>query len=207
MRHKGRISGWKDDRGFGFIASSTGGSRTFVHISSFANRSRRPNENDLVTYALAADPKGRARAVEVEFVGDSPRRMTNDRRVVYSIVVATTFLGLLGAAVVLKLFPPEGFVFYAAASVVAFAMYWRDKSAARASRRRTPESTLHTIGLLGGWPGSLVAMQVFRHKSGKLPFRAVFWATVAVNCSVLAWLLSAPGASFLGSFFSVWRDA
>jgi hypothetical protein len=28
MRHKGRITGWKDDRGFGFITPSTGGSQT-----------------------------------------------------------------------------------------------------------------------------------------------------------------------------------
>jgi len=60
MRRKGRITGWKDDRGFGFIIPATGGSQTFVHISSFANRNRRPSENDLVTYTLAADPKGRA---------------------------------------------------------------------------------------------------------------------------------------------------
>jgi uncharacterized membrane protein YsdA (DUF1294 family)/cold shock CspA family protein len=206
MRHEGRISGWKDDRGFGFIKSSTG-SQTFVHISSFANRRRRPSENDLVTYTLAADPRGRARAEQVEFVGDSARRAPNNRRVVYAIVAATTFLGLLGTAVVLKVLPAEVFVFYAAASVVAFVMYWRDKSAARTSRWRTPESTLHTLGLLGGWPGSLVAMQVFRHKSGKPSFRTMFWGTVALNCGALTWLTSASGASFLRSLLDVWRDA
>jgi uncharacterized membrane protein YsdA (DUF1294 family)/cold shock CspA family protein len=199
MRHKGRISGWKDDRGFGFITSSTDGSQTFVHISSFANRSRRPSENDLVTYTLAADPRGRARAVRVEFVGDPTRRTPNGRPVAYAIVVATTFLGLLGTAVALDVFPVNLLVFYAAASVVAFVMYWRDKSAARSSRWRTPESTLHTIGLLGGWPGSLIAMQVFRHKSGKPSFRAVFWGTVTLNCGVLVWLTSASGARLLGS--------
>src|SRR5688572_1858253 len=152
MRHKGRISGWKDDRGFGFITSSTGGSQTFVHISSFANRSRRPSENDLVTYALAADSRGRARAVQVEFVGD-PARRTQNRSVVYAFVVVTTFFALVGTAIALEVFPAEVLMVYAAASVVAFVMYWHDKSAARTSRRRTSESTLHTIGLLGGWPG------------------------------------------------------
>jgi uncharacterized membrane protein YsdA (DUF1294 family)/cold shock CspA family protein len=203
MRHKGRISSWKDDRSFGFITPSTGGSQTFVHISSFVNRSRRPSENDLVTYTLAADPKGRARAVQVQFVGDAPRRTPDNRPVVYAIAAATTFLGLLGMAVVLVGFPAEVFVFYAVVSVVAFVMYWHDKSAARTSRWRTPESTLHTVGLLGGWPGSLVAMQVFRHKSGKPSFQTVFWGTVAVNCGVLGWLMSASGAKFLGSLLGV----
>jgi uncharacterized membrane protein YsdA (DUF1294 family) len=114
-------------------------------------------------------------------------------------VIATTFFALVGTAIALKVFPVDVFVFYAAVSVIAFVMYWRDKSAARTSRRRTPESTLHTIGLLGGWPGSLIAMQVFRHKSAKPSFRAVFWGTVALNCGALAWLTSASGARFLGS--------
>jgi uncharacterized membrane protein YsdA (DUF1294 family)/cold shock CspA family protein len=198
MRHKGRISGWKDDRGFGFITSSTGGNQTFVHISSFANRSRRPSENDLVTYTLAADSKGRARAVQVEFVGHPARRMHN-RPLVPAFVIATTFFALVGTAIALEVFPAEVLVFYAAVSVVAFVMYWHDKSAARVSRRRTPESTLHTIGLLGGWPGSLIAMHVFRHKSAKPSFRAVFWGTVVVNCGALAWLTSASGARFIES--------
>jgi uncharacterized membrane protein YsdA (DUF1294 family)/cold shock CspA family protein len=199
MRHKGRITGWKDDRGFGFITPAAGGSQAFVHISSFANRNRRPSENDLVTYALAADPKGRPQAVQVQFVGDPARRATDSWPVVYAIAVAMSFIGLLGITVVLGIFPLHLLVLYAAASVVAFVMYWNDKAAARAARWRTPESTLHVVGLLGGWPGALVAMQVFRHKSNKPSFRAVFWATVAANCAALAWLKSAQGARFLES--------
>jgi uncharacterized membrane protein YsdA (DUF1294 family)/cold shock CspA family protein len=193
MRHKGRITEWKDDRGFGFINPATGGSQTFVHISSFANRNRRPRENDLVTYTLAADPKGRARAEQVEFVGEPARRAPDNRPIVFALATATAFLTLLGTAVVLEVFPAHVFLLYASASVVAFVVYWYDKSAARTSRWRIRESTLHAIGLLGGWPGSLVAMQVFRHKSSKSAFRAAFWATVVANCGVLAWLASASG--------------
>ena len=203
MRHKGRITGWKDERGFGFISPATGSSQTFVHISSFVNRNRRPSENDLVTYTLAADPKGRARAVQVEFVGEPVRRAPDNRSVVFAIVVAAAFLALLGTTVVVGVFPAHLFALYASASVVAFVMYWYDKSAARTSRWRTAESTLHTIGLLGGWPGSLVAMQVFRHKSSKSSFRTAFWATVVINCGVLAWLASASGSRFLTSFLGV----
>jgi uncharacterized membrane protein YsdA (DUF1294 family) len=46
---------------------------------------------------------------------------------------------------------------------------------------RVSESTLHTLSLVGGWPGALVAQQMLRHKSNKASFRAVFWATVVTN--------------------------
>ncbi len=119
------------------------------------------------------------------------------------MTVATTFLALLAVAVVLRVFPAHLFVLYVAASVAAFVMYWRDKSAARAAGWRTPEGTLHLVGILGGWPGALVAMQVFRHKSSKQSFRTVFWATVIVNCGALAWLKSASGARVLESILGV----
>lgn len=80
---------------------------------------------------------------------------------------------------------------YALMSVVTFTVYAADKSAARRGAQRVPESTLHVLSLLGGWPGALAAQQMLRHKTRKQPFRAVFWATVAINCLVLAWALIA----------------
>lgn len=78
---------------------------------------------------------------------------------------------------------------YGAASTVLFALYGIDKSAARAGRRRISENTLHVVALLGGWPGGLLGQVVFRHKTRKQPFRAIFWASVTVNCAALGWLL------------------
>ncbi|MEL7668339.1 MAG: DUF1294 domain-containing protein [Actinomycetota bacterium] len=74
---------------------------------------------------------------------------------------------------------------YLAFSIVTFAVYAWDKSAARRGARRVPESTLHVLALLGGWPGALVAQQALRHKTRKQPFRTIFWLTVLVNCIVL----------------------
>ncbi|MFH8252519.1 DUF1294 domain-containing protein [Microbacterium sp. B2969] len=74
---------------------------------------------------------------------------------------------------------------YGALSVVAFAAYGLDKRAAKRSTPRTPERTLLTLGVLGGWPGALVAQQVFRHKTRKRTFRRAFWVTVVVNVLVL----------------------
>ena len=78
---------------------------------------------------------------------------------------------------------------YIVLSAISFVVYGVDKSAARRSGWRVPERTLQLLSLAGGWPGALVAQAVFRHKTHKQPFRAIFWATVAINCLGLGLLL------------------
>lgn len=82
---------------------------------------------------------------------------------------------------------------YLSASLAAFFAYARDKSAAQQHCRRTSERTLHLLGLLGGWPGALVARHVYRHKTRKQSFVTVFWATVTLNCAGLLLVLSPFG--------------
>jgi cold shock CspA family protein len=59
MRYQGRISEWKDDRGFGFVLPNGGGAKVFIHISSFSRRDRRPAVGSLVTYEIVTDDDGR----------------------------------------------------------------------------------------------------------------------------------------------------
>lgn len=89
---------------------------------------------------------------------------------------------------------PFGILFlYLGASVVAFPVYWFDKSAARQNRWRTSERVMQMLGLLGGWPGALVAQQLLRHKTRKASFQMMFWGMVLLNCSGLAWFWTAAG--------------
>lgn len=69
MRYQGRITTWKDDKGFGFIVNRDG-VPVFVHIKSFSNRQRRPTGNEIVTYEISVDDKGRAQAGAVAFVDE-----------------------------------------------------------------------------------------------------------------------------------------
>lgn len=62
---------------------------------------------------------------------------------------------------------------------------------------RTKESTLHTLALIGGWPGALIAQQLLRHKSRKNAFQFMFWTTVVLNCVAFGWLFTAQGAEML----------
>ena len=74
-------------------------------------------------------------------------------------------------------------------SLLTFCVYWHDKRAAQKGRWRTAEDTLHLLSLLGGWPGACLAHRVLRHKSRKLAFRVIYWATMATHCALLlGWL-------------------
>jgi uncharacterized membrane protein YsdA (DUF1294 family) len=86
---------------------------------------------------------------------------------------------------------------YLGASAVAFFTYAVDKAAAQGNRWRIKESTLHLLGLVGGWPGALLAQKTLRHKSKKEEFQTVFWATVVFNCCVLGWILTKSGSNFI----------
>jgi len=72
-------------------------------------------------------------------------------------------------------------VAYGVVSVLAFFLYWGDKRKARADTWRTPENVLHAVELAGGWPGALLAQQVFRHKTRKVSFQLVFWLIVLLH--------------------------
>lgn len=78
---------------------------------------------------------------------------------------------------------------YAAMSLVAAVAMLGDKRAARLGRPRTRESTLHLLELLGGWPGSLLAQRLVRHKTSKLSYQAWFWAIVVLHGAVGSWQL------------------
>ena len=70
---------------------------------------------------------------------------------------------------------------YGLMSLVAFLLYWSDKRKARAEQWRTPENILHALELAGGWPGALIAQQVFRHKTRKVSFQLLFWLIVLAH--------------------------
>ncbi|WDY60336.1 DUF1294 domain-containing protein [Pseudomonas sp. PSKL.D1] len=70
---------------------------------------------------------------------------------------------------------------YPAASLVCLLLYWQDKRQAREQAWRTPEKVLHASELLGGWPGALVAQQVFRHKTRKVSYQLVCWGIVGLH--------------------------
>jgi len=77
--------------------------------------------------------------------------------------------------------------YYVLMSTLAFALYGVDKRRAARGAWRISEATLHTIELLGGWPGALLGQRMFRHKWRKTSYVVVFWTIVAAH--VLGWIV------------------
>ena len=201
MRYKGTITNWIDKKGFGFITPSGGGNQVFVHITSFARRKRRPIGNEIVTYELGTDTKGRRRAMSVLFSGESLPSTYSPAYNFGLLMLAAAFLFFISATTLAGMLPLAVLWIYLIASSITFFAYAFDKLAARNDRRRTPENTLHLFALLGGWPGALAAQRLFHHKSKKPSFQILFWMTVILNCGVLGWLFSEAGARMLRSIF------
>ena len=99
-------------------------------------------------------------------------------------IFVALFFGLLIFASLLGKLPAWIPVVYLVLSVITFFTYGLDKSASW----RTSEKTLHILGIIGGWPGGLLAQQAFRHKTAKKRFQMVFWFIVIVNSLFISWL-------------------
>jgi uncharacterized membrane protein YsdA (DUF1294 family)/cold shock CspA family protein len=187
MRHQGRITVWKDDRGFGFISPNGGGEQVFVHATAFPAR-RRPVGGERVTYQVKTDPRGRQQAEKVAFVGDRNGTSLLPSARTASLVLAALFLVAVAVTVLAGRLRFPVLLLYLGASGVTFLVYAVDKAAARHDRWRTRESTLHLLSVVGGWPGALAAQRLLRHKSAKESFQSAFWATVAINILAVSWV-------------------
>ncbi|RDV24224.1 DUF1294 domain-containing protein [Alteromonas aestuariivivens] len=198
MRFQGKLTNWNDDKGFGFVEPNGGGTRSFVHIKSFQKRTRRPVEGDLIVYEQVKEPQGKFKAVNISLVTDRKLKTAMPQKAgKFGSLVSVTFCVTLISITVLELLPVEILYLYIGASILAFIAYAYDKSSARNGRWRTPESHLHLLGLIGGWPGAFYAQNKLRHKSNKKEFKQVYWATVVTNICVFVWLLGEQGQQFL----------
>ncbi|MEQ1934538.1 MAG: DUF1294 domain-containing protein [Fimbriimonadaceae bacterium] len=193
QRFQGTIAVWKDDRGFGFIRPDADPEDSlFFHIKQLRAFGRRPAEGDRVTFSLERQDTGKMRAVEVYFEGYEPKSPPNGKpesRLPQSLAAAVC----LGFSVVVGLAAgtPLLMLLYPVAGVVTYITYWIDKSNAQSGGWRVSELKLHTMELLGGWPGALIAQKTMRHKTSKADYQVVFNAIVILH--VLTWL-GAAGA-------------
>lgn len=222
MKRQGRLVRWEAERGFGFIRSPEVAADVFVHLRDFVDRQLKPQVGmELGFDEIHVGGKG-PRAMAVHAVGGaqpraqrpstSPqaRRTAADpgrRRATAASssssmlpigVLILGYAGLLAYGVWTARLPPIALGVLLLVSLLTFAAYGFDKSAAQAGRWRTAESTLHLLSLAGGWPGAWCAQRLFRHKSRKASFMAVYWATVLLNIAAVgAWIGKLLPASLL----------
>ena len=193
----GLISSWNDEKKFGFITPKSGGKSLFFHINDYSYRHKHPLKNLEVQYYTSTDKKGRICAIDVTPLKGHKKNGRELRQKFFSLVLLSTFSFVLFYLFQSKLIPFEIVCLYAIVSIVAFLMYLKDKNAAEWRKWRTSESTLHTLSLLGGWPGAALAQSFLRHKSKKVSFRVTYWVTVIANCFLLYWLVTPKGSLWL----------
>ncbi|GHC54293.1 DUF1294 domain-containing protein [Roseibacillus persicicus] len=66
-------------------------------------------------------------------------------------------------------------------SGLTFAFYFSDKRKAKTDGWRIPESTLHLMEFLAGWPAALLAQRFLRHKTKKASYQLIFWSIICLH--------------------------
>ncbi len=70
-------------------------------------------------------------------------------------------------------------------NALALLLYGYDKRQAVVGRTRIPELVLHAAALCGGSPGALLGQGLFRHKTRKFSFQAVFLLIILLQIAAL----------------------
>ena len=201
MRFTGKLKSWNSDRGYGFIQADQGGQEIFVHLQAIPTAFRPPRVGQAFTFEVELNRDGKKRAgnLGAPEVRRSARATQTRGAGVPNLAafLAIPLFLLVFAAVAsawrVSLWVPLA---YLVLSFACLATYAADKSAARDGRWRTPEQSLLLLGLVGGWPGAIVAQQLLRHKAKKASFQSAFWVTVLLNVAGFV-LIHSPFASAL----------
>jgi uncharacterized membrane protein YsdA (DUF1294 family)/cold shock CspA family protein len=205
MRFDGTLKSWNDERGLGLLAADQGGQDIVVQLDALVPIAAKPRVGQRFSFEVEPAVGGIKRAKNVAQAprpsGSGPfrRQLRAGRRGevgLQSLLVVPAFALVLLAAAVFWRIDLWVAALYALASVITFVAYASDKTAAVEGHPRVSEFTLLMFGLVGGWPGALLAQQVLRHKTRKATFQTLFWLTVVVNVLAFLWFASPLGAAF-----------
>jgi uncharacterized membrane protein YsdA (DUF1294 family)/cold shock CspA family protein len=176
MSMNGIVVKFDAERGFGFIRFRDGGDDVFVHISDVEGRvALTPGQQ--VTCDVVQTAKGRAaKGVKPGAVAASP---SGTFLLVALIIITMGTVGGVYASI------PWIFGFLAGVNAATLILYGYDKAVAGGRRLRVPESVLHLLAFVGGTPAAFVSQILFRHKTSKRSFQAVFWLILLAQVGLL----------------------
>lgn len=106
----GKLTKWKDERGFGFIQPVDGSQEVFLHISEVKDATRRPQENDTIYYHCVVDSDGKARACNAFILGARNKLASSSNRANPSNIVVSSFP--IVEVVLLSLLPLVGAIHF-----------------------------------------------------------------------------------------------
>jgi uncharacterized membrane protein YsdA (DUF1294 family)/cold shock CspA family protein len=189
-----QLEEWNVAAGFGFLRH--GRRRIFLHVNDFSGPYRALKVGSMFRFRLGTDRKGRecaknvttlegaaekTRAPQKPAQKTAPRHWKNNhpglRWTDFALLAGLLALPAIATFHrVTDLRLPAAWVVLA--SLVTFIVYRHDKRRAESGGWRVSELALHTLEVLGGWPGALLAQRQFRHKCSKLSYQLVFWLAV-----------------------------
>ena len=83
-------------------------------------------------------------------------------------------------------------IYFVIINIVGFAIMGIDKRKAMKRAFRIPEATLFIVALIGGSVGSILGMQVFRHKTRHWYFVFGMPAILVIQIALIVLLLTGP---------------
>ncbi len=202
QRYEGRITKFDHERKFGFIKLHTTNKEVFFHIRAF-RAGREPRMGEQVIFDIGQDKNGRPVAINIQealFVAkkQQERQIKLQAKRAYTerqeqkhgtlnlmCAFAVGFFMVVSVFSLIGKLPVYLPVYYTWVSSISFIMHYHDKNKAKNNDWRTPESTLHTVDVLGGWIGATFAHKLLNHKAAKADFRVMFYVTIFLNIAGL----------------------
>ena len=180
----------------GLIRSPRTGYDILFHIRDYRG-SASPREGETVWFDEVTSPSPRPRAVKVSTVSGNaevhhnrPHRSIGQKshgRTLFLLFILWAVLQTWG---MWDLRLPLWLVAAAlGANLFSFLAYAIGTQAASVKRRHMPETFLHLLSLLGGWPAAGLAQAIVRYRSRNPSFATLYWCTVTLHLAVLmGWL-------------------
>ena len=181
--HKGKLTIWKDDRGFGFIQTNDGDKKVFLHISNLRNKRKRPQEGDMIKYQLITDEKGKLTATNASI---------QEKFAAWILILfILSILPVWGTVKLSMIYSnPLAIAIYPITGLITYLLYAQHKNQATLGKWRISEKNLHFWEFIGGWIGGFIAQNILHHKSKKSSYQSVYWMIVAIHLAGWTyWLL------------------
>lgn len=167
------------DSGYGFLSSEDHSKRIFFSFSDVPCDPNLLKVGGVLRGIVVQDGKG-PKLTQIEVI-----RLKQTSPYVAYAALSILVTAVLTYAVWLN-FEVSGLVAYGVAINIASLFFMGlDKALARKGALRTPEVIPFCMALLGGSPGVLLGIHVFRHKTRKASFQFVLLLIVVAQCALL----------------------
>ena len=175
----GTVSSLDRTRGFGFLRSDDSERDIFFSLSDLPPQHQDIGVGSALRGKVTQTPKG-PRLVSITVISSS----TVSPHVIFGGLAVLISLALaIAVAINFEVTPLVAWLIGINCGAIFF--MGLDKSLARSASLRTPETVTFVMALLGGSPGVLLGIHVFRHKTRKAAFQFVLLLIFAAQALLL----------------------